>query len=297
MSIDATSWAWAQALRPSHKLVLLSLADRAGERHQCWPSVERLRLDTGLDVKTVRASLRELCAQGLITREETPGRSSLYTLMGVRGRERRSGTPDAGPHGGPDGTPDAGPDLGPTMGATVRTGVGPGMGASASPAPSGPPSVNGRGPGPEPGLPPCRNRTGRAAGIGPLIFQEPTSNRSVNRKRGDGPPVLRLGEFGNVRLSPAELERLEAEYGPDRARAAVAFLDLHLGAKKGGDPYRSHYLALRKWVFDALAERQARQARALGQGGAPVRSFQELQAENAWAEWEARRKGEAGEQP
>ncbi|HCJ7469482.1 TPA: helix-turn-helix domain-containing protein, partial [Acinetobacter baumannii] len=43
MSLDATVWAWKTrqkqkvggALKPLKKLVLLSLADRAGETHEC----------------------------------------------------------------------------------------------------------------------------------------------------------------------------------------------------------------------------------------------------------------------
>lgn len=42
MSIDATRWAWTQQITPSQKIVLLSLADRAGEDGYCYPSMARL---------------------------------------------------------------------------------------------------------------------------------------------------------------------------------------------------------------------------------------------------------------
>ena len=42
MSLDATLWAWKQKLKPAQKLLLLSLADRAGENMECYPSVKRL---------------------------------------------------------------------------------------------------------------------------------------------------------------------------------------------------------------------------------------------------------------
>lgn len=38
---------------PTEKLLLLACARRAGETHECWPSIERLCIDTGFDRKTV----------------------------------------------------------------------------------------------------------------------------------------------------------------------------------------------------------------------------------------------------
>lgn len=67
MSIDATRWAWRQqGLRPSDKLVLLSMADRAGEDHTCFPSKPRLEQDTGLDRKTIIKCWERLQESGLI---------------------------------------------------------------------------------------------------------------------------------------------------------------------------------------------------------------------------------------
>ena len=88
MSIDAIRWAWTvQGLRPAQKLILLSLADRADERHMCWPSLPRLSLDTGLDERTITLSMRKMCDAGIISRVETPGKGYVYTLLGVSGRE------------------------------------------------------------------------------------------------------------------------------------------------------------------------------------------------------------------
>lgn len=66
MSLDATIWAWSQDLRPTQKLLLLSLADRAGENMTCHPSNKRLSADTGLDPKTVTKGLQQLQEKGLI---------------------------------------------------------------------------------------------------------------------------------------------------------------------------------------------------------------------------------------
>lgn len=84
MSIDATRWAWQQKVsRSTEKLVLLSLADRANEKHECYPSIERLALDTGCNRKTVMDAIQRLADQGLIAAEKSWGRGTRYQLIGV----------------------------------------------------------------------------------------------------------------------------------------------------------------------------------------------------------------------
>ncbi|MCU4521088.1 helix-turn-helix domain-containing protein [Acinetobacter schindleri] len=92
MSIDATRWAWtAPVNNSSQRLVLLSLADRAGEEHTAWPSIERLAKDTVLDKKTVQKVILELINLGLVedTGERTgpTKRVRVLKLNGVKGRE------------------------------------------------------------------------------------------------------------------------------------------------------------------------------------------------------------------
>lgn len=92
MSIDATRWAWTVPVKnSSQRLVLLSLADRAGEKHTAWPSIERLAKDTVLDKKTVQKVILELINLCLIedTGERTgpTKRVRILKLNGVRGRE------------------------------------------------------------------------------------------------------------------------------------------------------------------------------------------------------------------
>lgn len=71
------------------------------------------------------------------------------------------------------------------------------------------------------------------------------------------------GEFGHVRLTGAEHARLCQDYGEQRTARAITLLDLHIGTK-GKDPYANHSMAMRKWVFKALDDEDARQARARG---------------------------------
>lgn len=87
MSIDATKWAWSQTIAPSQKIVLLSMADRAGETHVCWPSLARLQADTCLDRKTIMGAIFQLEEAGLIAVKRQIGQGNSYQLIGVNDRE------------------------------------------------------------------------------------------------------------------------------------------------------------------------------------------------------------------
>lgn len=93
MSLDASIWAWKQRpLRPSFKLLLLALADRAGHDDTTWPSKAALAYDTGLDRKTIIEGLQILQQLGFIERtDERKGRTNqipVYRLIGVIHREQ-----------------------------------------------------------------------------------------------------------------------------------------------------------------------------------------------------------------
>ena len=62
----------------------------------------------------------------------------------------------------------------------------------------------------------------------------------------------RYGEYKHVLLSDKELEKLTEEYGGDTTQDAITYLDEYIEMK--GAKYKSHYLAMRKWVFNALKE-------------------------------------------
>lgn len=98
MSLDATRWAWQQQkLRPIQKLVLLSLADRAGDAQSdyvSWPSYAAIAEDTGADIKSVKEAIKHLASAevGLIEdtgkRQGTTHRVIVWRLVGVPRRER-----------------------------------------------------------------------------------------------------------------------------------------------------------------------------------------------------------------
>lgn len=95
MGVAHGQWAWkAQVKNSSQRLVLLTLADRAGETHRCYPSIKRMEKDTRLNRKTIIKVLDELEASGFIkdTGEISGNGVKVYLLTGVIGREDDSVT-------------------------------------------------------------------------------------------------------------------------------------------------------------------------------------------------------------
>lgn len=68
---------------PSHlKLVLYDLAGRANSRDECWPAQTSIARDTGLGLRTVSRSLKDLRAIGvLLAVPRRPGGPLLYRLQ------------------------------------------------------------------------------------------------------------------------------------------------------------------------------------------------------------------------
>ena len=63
-------------------------------------------------------------------------------------------------------------------------------------------------------------------------------------------PKRRYGEYQNVALKDSEVATLNKTYGEDRTKEAIKYLDEYIEMK--GYKAKSHYLAIRKWVFNAL---------------------------------------------
>ena len=64
------------------------------------------------------------------------------------------------------------------------------------------------------------------------------------------------GEYGHVRLTETEWDKLCNEYGNSETRKAIRFLDEYIEMK--GYKAKSHYLAIKKWVFNAVKEDETR---------------------------------------
>lgn len=82
MSYSAQNLVWNLDLRPSScKFVLLALAMRAGnENGQCFPSVAKITSDTGLDRKTIMASILKLEALGFLSVKRLRGSGNKYSI-------------------------------------------------------------------------------------------------------------------------------------------------------------------------------------------------------------------------
>lgn len=70
-------------------------------------------------------------------------------------------------------------------------------------------------------------------------------------------PKQSFGEYLNVEMTKTEIDKLIEEYGEEMTQEAVKFLDEYIEMK--GYKARSHYLCVRKWVIDAVKEKQAKE--------------------------------------
>ena len=159
MSLDASNWAWkADVKNASQRVVLLSLADRAGENHRCYPSVRRLVEDTKLNRKTIIKVLDELELLKLVkdTGEFRGNGVKVYQLLGVNGREldQNNGTTS------------------PKNGTSTKSGTGSFSGTSSK---SGTSPKNGTATSTE-------NGTGTSTNIGTLNPPIESPNESKNKK-------------------------------------------------------------------------------------------------------------------
>ena len=69
----------------------------------------------------------------------------------------------------------------------------------------------------------------------------------------------RYGEYKKVLLTDEELEKLNTEFGEDKTQKAITYLDEYIEMK--GAKYKSHYLAMKKWVFNAVEGKEQKSAK------------------------------------
>jgi hypothetical protein len=67
------------------------------------------------------------------------------------------------------------------------------------------------------------------------------------------------GEFQNVLLTDSEFEKLAVDFGVDLRGKAISFLDSYIEEK--GYKSKSHNLAIRRWVIDAVKENESKPKR------------------------------------
>ena len=87
-------------------------------------------------------------------------------------------------------------------------------------------------------------------------------NVNVNEnEREPRAPKHKHGDYGHVLLTDGEYNRLRSDYGEDMTLRAIRYLDEYIEMK--GAKYKSCYLAIRKWVVDAVKEKQRSSAGGL----------------------------------
>lgn len=88
------------------------------------------------------------------------------------------------------------------------------------------------------------------------------------------PVKHKYGEYKHVQLTDAEYEKLCKDYGEDIAKRAITYLDEAIEMK--GYKYKSHNLAIRKWVIDAVKkEQKQRGTQNTGYGGQDLNDLDE----------------------
>lgn len=85
MSVEATLATWRlskKQVNSTEKFFLMACANRAGESHECWPSIKRLCADTGYDRKTIMKTRQLVIDKGLLIYSgEFKGRSGQIPVM------------------------------------------------------------------------------------------------------------------------------------------------------------------------------------------------------------------------
>lgn len=78
-------------------------------------------------------------------------------------------------------------------------------------------------------------------------------NNKPGKRAGKKPVKHKHGEFQNVLLTDAEFEKLGEDYGIPLRDQAISFFDAYIEEK--GYKSKSHNLAIRRWVIDAVNSR------------------------------------------
>ena len=89
--------------------------------------------------------------------------------------------------------------------------------------------------------------------IGECISAEPTPAPTPKK-----PIKHKRGEYSHVLLTDDQEQKLIDEYGEILTAKAITFLDEYIEMK--GYKAKNHYLAIKKWVIDAVKEREPKQS-------------------------------------
>ncbi|WGQ06292.1 helix-turn-helix domain-containing protein [Acinetobacter baumannii] len=238
MSLDASIWAFkAEVKTSSQRLVLLALADRAGESHKCYPSIKRMVKDTLLNRKTIIKVLDELEAGSFIkfTGEITGNGVKVYQLIGVMGREEDSVTSPKNGTSTNNGTSSS-------FGTGSKNGTSTDIGTATSP----------------------KNGTETSTNIGTQNLSRNLSDESKNKKTWLS--LKKLREEILLATDQVTYEQIKNATWFDRELRAF---ELYNAAKNLCDELMHYHFA--DWLINACGKYQAREHATFQNSGSQVR--------------------------
>ncbi|MDV7542913.1 helix-turn-helix domain-containing protein [Acinetobacter baumannii] len=241
MSLDASIWAFkAEVKTSSQRLVLLALADRAGESHKCYPSIKRMVKDTLLNRKTIIKVLDELEASSFIkfTGEITGNGVKVYQLIGVMSREEDSVT-------GPKNGTSTNNGTSSNFGTGSKNGTSTNIGTATSP----------------------KNGTETSTNIGTQNLSRNLSDESKNKKTWLS--LKKLREEILLAIDQETYEQIKNATWFDRELRAF---ELYNAEKNLCDELMHYHFA--DWLINACGKYQAREQARNQNNATPVRVSQ-----------------------
>ncbi|MFL9518018.1 helix-turn-helix domain-containing protein [Acinetobacter baumannii] len=238
MSLDASIWAFkAEVKTSSQRLVLLALADRAGESHKCYPSIKRMAKDTLLNRKTIIKVLDELEAGSFIkfTGEITGNGVKVYQLIGVMGREEDSVTSPKNGTSTNNGTSS-------NFGTGSKNGTSTNIGTATSP----------------------KNGTETSTNIGTQNLSRNLSDESKNKKTW-----LSLKKLREEILLATDQETYEKIKNATWFDRELRAFELYNAAKNLCDELMHYHFA--DWLINACGKYQAREQSKYPKAGTQIR--------------------------
>lgn len=102
-----------------------------------------------------------------------------------------------------------------------------------------------------------------SSSISNSIYNSNKENESM-REEETKKQKHKYGEYKHILLTDEELEKLNKEFGEEKTQKAITYLDEYIEMK--GAKYKSHYLAMKKWVFNAVEEKEQKSAKTNDKG-------------------------------
>lgn len=88
------------------------------------------------------------------------------------------------------------------------------------------------------------------------VLEEKSAAEAAHTPTQSKPTKHSFGEYNHVKLTTEEHRRLIEQYGEDDTAEAVRFLDEYIEEK--GYKSKSHYLTMKKWVYNAVNEHRGK---------------------------------------